>query len=339
MVTYPLSICELKVELEIVGPTLISWDQALSPKDRRSDHSFFAFTRDGTDRIFLPAGTLKGVFRHHAERFCRTLESTPIPLACNPLTVGSKAGYHLGCDQRLEGLPPHEQYRLSCPVCRMFGNRFLAGRLSFADAYLAHDIPITEGSLEIRGSMAQDRFTGSGLRSGIMKMECLNSRKFETRLILENYEIWQLGLLHFLLQSLADGQMQIGRRRSRGMGNIVGRVTDVHLKRMDRKGFSGEDLNYTVEGIGQLIPESEKLACGCEKNGILKNVRAFKDASVGKDAPVKFIIIRRPASITQFFKDAAAAWYVSQSGGPGSGFAITAQSLREQAAAVRGKEA
>jgi CRISPR/Cas system CSM-associated protein Csm3 (group 7 of RAMP superfamily) len=194
-------------------------------------------------RIYIPGASLKGVIRAQCERICRSMDSGDlqaqkhrrrrerfgsdeplIPLADNPLGEGrtynnlDDMAYSSGRAieaMKLEG-PERTAivYRRSSFTSQMFGHTSLAGRMRFADAYLAD-----EPTIEERNGVAIDRIYGS-VAVGPFNYETVVAGTFATRIDFKNITLAQLGLLGLALRDLAEGRVAIGFAKSRGLGRV-----------------------------------------------------------------------------------------------------------------------
>ena len=76
---------------------------------------------------------------------------------------------------------------------------------------------------EQRDGIGIDRFTGGAASGAKFDLEVVSSGvKFETRIHMRNFEVWQLGMLMLIVQDLGDSLIRIGSGRSRGLGNVEG---------------------------------------------------------------------------------------------------------------------
>lgn len=261
---------ECIIELHIIpdGPILIKSGIAT---ESGPDMAFVRVRRNGTQEVYLPGSSLKGVLRSHAERIARTLNSTA---ACDPFARDGQSASCGNCFEALkhreEGIPEDlKRYELpdtvkepdklnqrvyadSCPICRLFGSTWYAGRLATADAYAVGNPPQPQP----RDSVGIDRFTG-GAASGVkFDLEVVTEGRFATSLHLRNFELWQLGLVGFLLQDLKDGLIRLGAAKSRGLGKVRGEVQSVKLYYMGKKTPAPDNGQLPICGVGGLVEEN-----------------------------------------------------------------------------------
>lgn len=222
--------CQADVTLiiEPIDPVLIKSGYAtLDVADMVSVSTF----KDGEQIYYFPGTSLKGVLRSHLERIARTLQPGSVcipyfdPKQKEKIAVPveeEKESYGCGYRTRASGGkdPAWTAYHDSCATCRLFGSLKFGGRLSIGDAY---PLPNCKPTAELRNSVGIDRFTG-GVASGPFDQIVLVGGKFETKIRLTNFELWQLASLNLLLTDLQDELLAIGSGRSRGLGRVKGEV-------------------------------------------------------------------------------------------------------------------
>lgn len=255
---------ECIIELAIVpkGPILIKSGIATISGP---DMAFVRTWRNGEAQVYLPGSSLKGVLRSHAERITRTLN---LDAACDPF-VDDKAEAERrrwrfcgSCFKARKDDPadteidPKERpdatnravYRDSCPICRLFGSTWFAGRLATADAYPEGEAPQPQQ----RDGVGIDRFTGGAASRVKFDLEVITDGIFVTRLHLRNFELWQLGLLGFVFQDLADELVRIGAGKSRGLGQVRGTVRKVDMHFLGMRDQQPTDGKIKLRGVGSL---------------------------------------------------------------------------------------
>jgi len=211
---------------------------------------------------FVPGSSLKGVFRSHIESVVRTEKEELVCMPYLRMKDAKKegiAGYNISCGEKFqkrmeqeewgaEGGKPKEPskelvYSESCPVCKLFGSTFFKGRLTISDAYLAPDATFV---LEERDGVAIDRFTGGAASGALFQVEVVSHAQFRTKVKIQNFECWQLGMLAILIKDLQDELIQIGSGASRGFGRIKGKVENAVLRF-----FRGQNTNGKIWGLGR----------------------------------------------------------------------------------------
>jgi CRISPR/Cas system CSM-associated protein Csm3 (group 7 of RAMP superfamily) len=133
--------------------------------------------------------------------------------------------------------PSHAVHKAHCLACRLFGSLGLRGRASVRDLFpwsSSSDMPDAPGDnyqqanrLELRHGVCIDRISGS-VKHGPFDQELVPSGvSFWGDIALENYQVWQLGLLAEAFTQINDGIAQLGMSKSRGLG-----VARVHVERI-----------------------------------------------------------------------------------------------------------
>lgn len=260
--------CKVKLKITNTGPLLVKSGYA-TPFG--SDMTPVVTYRGGQDpEVFIPGSSLKGVFRSHLEKVCRTINPKS---ACNPfekipeqralareiysqVSCGqkfTKIKSLLGNNQDLDGsfFTKEFIYHNSCLACRLFGSTSFVGRLAFNDAYL--DNPVSTSTLvEKRDGVGIDRFSGGSSDGAKFELEVVRSGTvFETELYLRNFENWQLGALLLLVKDLEDRLIRVGSGRSRGLGEVQGQVEEMWIGYLRPRG--DQVPGDQVWGLGKFL--------------------------------------------------------------------------------------
>jgi CRISPR-associated RAMP protein (TIGR02581 family) len=224
--------CQADVTLRLIpiDPVLIKSGYATLDEADMVPVSAF---RDGKQTYYFPGSSLKGALRSHLERICRTLCPGSV---CLPyydrrrVELPPVAGEHgsVGCGFREPSGGGEDTasraYRESCPVCRMFGSLRFGGRFSVADAY-----PTKAPNALHRNGVGINRFTGGTVPGVLYDLMVLEGGEYETHLRLQNFELWQLAAVYFLLCDLRDEIISLGSGCSRGLGRVRGEVKEFAL--------------------------------------------------------------------------------------------------------------
>jgi CRISPR-associated RAMP protein (TIGR02581 family) len=265
--------CRFTLAIHTEGPVLVKSGHAtVSGPDMTPVLTY----RNGNTEVYLPGSSLKGVFRSHAEKVIRTLNDVAV---CNPFVktedraqrqgnqlvcpdyaevscsdkfeVRQKDKLQIGDFQRgnpKEDLSNEQAYRDSCPACRLFGSTSFIGRVAISDAYLAKD---SQQKTEQRDGVGIDRFTGGAAGGAKFDLEVVSSGvTFETNIYMRNFEVWQLGMLMLIVTDLEDGLIRIGSGRSRGLGNVKGKISEVSVNYL---GTVNGKPSKDVWGLGKLL--------------------------------------------------------------------------------------
>ena len=241
----------LSLTITTTGPVLVrSGHATLSGPDMTPVLTY----RDGNWQVYLPGSSLKGVFRSHLEKIGRTLNQNNA--ICNPFHRHPESDEF--CGSRLQrrkdsgkSIDSQIAYRVSCPICRLFGSTEFIGRISVNDAYLV-DFN-AQNPVESRHGVGIDRLTGGAFRSALFDLEVVSSGvAFQTEIYLRNFEIWQLGMVLLLVQDMQDGLIRIGSGRSRGLGSVKGATDAVTINHI---GSSATYPAHEVWGLGKFLQE------------------------------------------------------------------------------------
>lgn len=232
--------CVIDLHIKVEGPVLIKSGLA---QVGGPDMAWVRVFRNGREEVYLPGSSLKGVLRSHAERIARTLNPEA---ACDPFADTSCGRIF---DKRKEKPKTPEAYRDACLICKLFGCTAFAGRLATTDAYAIGTPPEPVQ----RDGVGIDRFTGGAARGAKFELEVITEGTFATTLHLRNFELWQLALLGFVLQDLADGLIRIGMGKSRGLGKVRGEVQQVRIDFLGPKAPQVVNGELALRGVGSLF--------------------------------------------------------------------------------------
>jgi CRISPR-associated RAMP protein (TIGR02581 family) len=251
------SECIINFDVVTTGPLLIKSGQTFATG---ADMTAVRTMRNGVWEAYIPGSSLKGAVRAQAERIARTLA---VPGCCDPFRNIQEYSREEGAScssylqrlrdaRRLDALPPPEVYQKSCSICKLFGSLWQVGRLAFNDAHLEGRTTFYE-----RSNVGIDRRTG-GVASGPFEMEVVPpTTRFHTSLYLRNFELWQLGLLAFVLRDFEEGVIKMGMGKSRGLGQIKGEVGDIEIRYL---GLYPQPLGGSpcqLRGIKSLEPDAD----------------------------------------------------------------------------------
>lgn len=247
-------LCEARLEwrLSCEGPLLIADGRYEKEKDKsklpqkvfisrasQSDvEKTVKFARSAEDvrlPFYVPGTSLRGPLRAQAERILRTLIPGDAPAtACDPFK--QEPGPAQSCSKRLDETHAPVPYAEVCPACRLFGCTGTASRIQISDA----DIEKSFRSV-FRDMIGIDRFTGGvfqgetdekGEKKGggaNMRLHALEGATFSTQITLTNFELWQLGLLAFVLRDFEEGLVSIGFGKTKGFGQVKGKIEKIEI--------------------------------------------------------------------------------------------------------------
>lgn len=205
---------------------------------------------------FIPGSSLKGVVRSYIERILRTMQELRQThqgerlWACDPLDEQNR------CVTREQKRRLWEQageddarftelvWQRSCTACRLFGSPWLASRVSFQDAMLSNRDSLLRLT-EIRDGVGIDRDLGSAKTGIKYDFETVPSgAEFGIRIMVENAEEWEVGLLLLALEAMRKGELPVGGKTTRGPG--WGEIVDLKIQKVGKENL----LDY-LAGTGQ----------------------------------------------------------------------------------------
>ncbi|HXF69763.1 MAG TPA: RAMP superfamily CRISPR-associated protein [Thermoflexus sp.] len=265
----------LKLQIRPRSPLLIKAG-GISANPTLPDMPFVrTFHAQKGETLYIPGSSLKGVVRGFVEKVLRTLDTSGRPgpdeakqwrWACATFEARDEERHDRNkwnCPQFLDevltkirnqeerDLYSWEIYRYSCGACRLFGHTRLKGRVSFTDF-----LPVDEVRTEIRYGVAISRLSHA-VAHGPFEAEIAVAGTFEGRLVLENFELWQAGLLALALESMNQGLVQVGFGKNRGFGEVDVRVAEAVLDE------AANGAHPTVwRGLGAFVSEEEQRKYG-----------------------------------------------------------------------------
>jgi CRISPR-associated protein Csm3 len=239
--------------------------------------------------VFVPGTSLKGALRAAAEARLRdrSLRGAGIPEICDPLRLSCAVPLQR---RRLAGPDMHRNH---CPCCRLFGSSALRGRVAVRDQFpwrdgdgeAARENLARANRLELRHRIAIDRRSGS-ISAGPFDAELVPAGvAFHGEIALENYQVWQLGLLATAFDDLNEGFAQLGAAKSEGMGQVrvaVEAIAHEQAGGPDRgpAGVGGLARPEDCEKYG-LLPEVELPAAHGESTGLSARYALHGEAEIG----------------------------------------------------------
>ncbi|MBZ5506042.1 MAG: hypothetical protein LAO78_11195 [Acidobacteriia bacterium] len=185
--------------------------------------------------FFVPGSSLRGSWRSHLERVVRGINPPEQAQVCDPFeeeqAQESCSNYATRFRDAMEKQPqdkrqPVVPYRLSCPVCKLFGHTTQAARLKISDG---ERINPREGSIAAREHVRIDRSSGQVAKGMLFKIFALQGASFETTLHIRNFELWHLQLVSGLLKEIAGGLVPLGSGKNKGYGKVVCAIKEVRL--------------------------------------------------------------------------------------------------------------
>ncbi|HWW75416.1 MAG TPA: CRISPR-associated RAMP protein Csx7 [Pyrinomonadaceae bacterium] len=171
--------------------------------------------RNAFGRPYIPGSSFKGALRASVEALVRSVSASR-RAACNPLNPDE------WCVTKPEGVTAEEFQELidgqTCLVCHVFGSPWLASKVN------VRDLPV-EGmwvdQYEVRNGVGIDRDTGTAAEGLLYDFEVVPAgTAFSCKIVVENADGWELGLLMMALRPFELGEAALGGARSRGLGAV-----------------------------------------------------------------------------------------------------------------------
>lgn len=257
----------LTLHLSPRGPLLIKAG-GVSANPTLPDMQFVrTFHPEKGETVYIPGSSLKGVIRGFVEKVLRTINDTASwRWACPTFPDEAKS-----CAKRLqEEEDSATVYKKSCGACRVFGHTRLKGRAAFTDL-----LPINEVRTETRYGVAISRLSHA-VAHGPFEMEIVISGTFEGHLILENFELWQAGLLALALESMNQGLVKVGFGKNRGFGEVKVHVVEAVLE----EAAPGAQTSVW-RGLGAFVDEKERERYGFETPDQVNGMPEGRSENIG----------------------------------------------------------
>lgn len=223
--------------------------------------------------VYVPGSSFKGVVRSAAEASVRGLVIARVAGACDPLD------HRTCCGSRAANLASSaEKHRAHCLACRLFGSTTMKGRASLRDLFPWRGAAVADdranferaNRVEIRHGVSINRISGAVQHHGPFDQEVVPAGvSFWGDVALENYQLWQLGLLLQGFDALNEGTAQLGSSKSRGLGVV--RVEVEALVHEQRPG----DVEAAA-GVGRLVAADEVDAYGLFADAVITDARGTR---------------------------------------------------------------
>lgn len=198
----------------------------------------------GKDTIIIPGSSLKGVIRSRYEKIIDLFGGKCCDIfnrenCCKkPKDVLKKIYQDRG----------KYVYQNVCPACQLFGSTEIASRISIADSY-----PVGEYRIGERAGVGINRITGAAQKGALYDYEVVEEGNFQVKIILKNYEIYQLVLLLYVLKDLNEGYVSLGAATTRGNGRMEVQELKIYFREYRK------DVNGMKDAIGEqeILPDQK----------------------------------------------------------------------------------
>jgi CRISPR/Cas system CSM-associated protein Csm3 (group 7 of RAMP superfamily) len=294
----------LHIKLTTVTPLLIrAGDTGLSPTASdlscvRTHHGVHGRT------VYIPGSSLKGVTRQAAEASVRGTKFHGIEGACDPLSRDQSCWSRVEEHRRKQSTA--KTYADLCLACRTFGSLALKGHTSVRDLFPWDDRSATAfaestanasaaNRVEIRHGVAIHRITGS-VEHGPFDQEIVPAGvSFWGEIAIENFQMWQFGLVARAIDELDSGFARLGSGTTRGLGEVRAVTESIVYEQV----FNAQS---SPAGIGVLATPEEKK----HYQLITENPLSLNDPSEQRGLSRRFVVTDR-ARVTAWSHEALGA--------------------------------
>jgi len=203
------------------------------------DNALIRIRMKGNEIPYIPGSSLKGIFRTEIERYFKGLGHE----ICYPYNHQSS------CNKKLENI---------CLACQIFGSQQLGSHFLISDSILLQD-----SGTKIKKGIAINRITGSTQRSALYQIETLQPRSifsFEFQIIninLKDTTDKKGRAIKYLLRLFKNGWLQVGGKRSTGLGQIIINKVEGKLDCMITEILPNEsgELEFITMSLEELLGE------------------------------------------------------------------------------------
>ena len=243
-----------KSRLEITGK--LSTVTALRISSGRSTEPIGAdlpVIKDALDRPLIPGASFKGALRSRLESFLRGID---INLAEDPANFTSQARNQaiikLRKDYQDDAVLTDKLLEQTDSISRLFGSPWFASKFQVRDLTVVADTWF--GQYQERDGVAIDRDTDTAADGKLYDFQVVPSGSiFDVKVVVENAEKWELGLLAIGLHQFESEQIPLGGGRSRGLGVV--RLEIDQMQWFDAEGDSGKLLTYMQNQVAGNMDE------------------------------------------------------------------------------------
>jgi len=214
---------------------------------------------------YVPGSSVRGSWRSHLEKILRSIDDRP--KVCDPLIQNKEnetEDPYESCSGALvtkEDERPKHPYKSACPVCQLFGYTAQGSRLSFSDGTRK------KGTPTLIDNVAISRQTGS-VKAPFKSLALLDAA-FEIKLLLRNFELWQVGLLGHLFEDLAAGRVSLGSGKNKGFGEVTAKPTRAMLTYFGRKDPCEDGQ---LKGIAEVLPDDRLEPYGLKRSAFKPSI-------------------------------------------------------------------
>lgn len=176
--------------------------------------------KDALEQPFIPGASFKGTLRSRLESFLRGID---ISLAEDPADFTSQTRNQIikkiKEDYQDDVVLTEELLKQTDLISRLFGSPWIASKFQVRDLTVVKDTWF--GQYQERDGVAIDRDTETAAEKKLYDFQVVPSgTSFDLKIVVENAESWELGLLMIGLHQFEREQIPLGGGRSRGLGVV-----------------------------------------------------------------------------------------------------------------------
>ncbi|MFD3157098.1 CRISPR-associated RAMP protein Csx7 [Haloimpatiens sp. FM7330] len=171
----------------------------------------------------IPGSSLKGVLRSTVERILSNEVFENHWKVCDILSKEKCCLTDVDFKKLKEEIKDEKQlsekiYESCCDVCKLFGGYHFAGKLQIKDMNFIGE----KAKFGYRDGVGIDRDTGASKDGIKYNFEVVEAEsKFSFYMIADNLEEKQKKLFDLIIKLLEDGEISVGGKTSRGLGQII----------------------------------------------------------------------------------------------------------------------
>ncbi|AFY33112.1 CRISPR-associated RAMP protein Csx7 [Calothrix sp. PCC 7507] len=198
--------------------------------------------KDSLEQPLIPGSSFKGALRSRLESFLRGID---ISLAGNPASFTSPTRNQiikkLKEDYQDDAILTDKILNQTDLISRLFGSPWIASKFQVRD--LTVDVDTWFGQYQERDGVAIDRDTETAAEGKLYNFQVVPSgTNFHLKIVVENAENWELGLLMIGLHQFESEQIPLGGGRSRGLGVVSLKIDQIQW--FETEGDSRKLLTY-----------------------------------------------------------------------------------------------
>ncbi|MEH2210867.1 type III CRISPR-associated RAMP protein Csx7 [Nostoc sp.] len=198
--------------------------------------------KDALEQPLIPGSSFKGALRSRLESFLRGID---ISLAEDPASFTSPTRNQiikkLKEDYQDDAILTDKLLNQTDLISRLFGSPWIASKFQVRD--LTVDVDTWFGQYQERDGVAIDRDTETAAEGKLYNFQVVPSgTNFHLKIVVENAENWELGLLMIGLHQFESEQIPLGGGRSRGLGVVSLKIDQIQW--FETEGDSRKLLTY-----------------------------------------------------------------------------------------------